>query len=32
MRKHSGHRATIAQILGVSERHVYRMLKKYGAP
>ena len=30
MKKHSGHRATIAKILGVSERHVYRMLKKYG--
>ncbi len=31
MQKYSGHRATIANILGVSERHVYRMLKKYGA-
>lgn len=28
--KHGGHRATIARILGVSERHVYRMVKKYG--
>ncbi len=31
MQKHSGHRATVAKILDVSERHVYRMLKKYGA-
>lgn len=27
---HRGHRARIAQILGVSERNTYRMLKKYG--
>jgi len=27
---HSGHRAHIAQILGISERNTYRMLKKYG--
>ena len=30
MKKHTGHRATVAGILGISERHVYRMLKKYG--
>ncbi|MDM8548105.1 sigma-54-dependent transcriptional regulator [Candidatus Venteria ishoeyi] len=31
MKKHAGHRVSIAKILGVSERNVYRMLKKYGA-
>ncbi len=30
MQKYSGHRATVAKILGVSERHVYRLLKKHG--
>jgi DNA-binding NtrC family response regulator len=28
--KHRGHRARIAEILGVSERNTYRLLKKYG--
>jgi DNA-binding NtrC family response regulator len=27
--KYSGHRAKIAQALGISERHTYRLLKKY---
>jgi len=28
--KYSGHRSTVARILGISERHVYRLVKKYG--
>jgi two-component system NtrC family response regulator len=28
--KHQGHRARIAEALGVSERNTYRMLKRYG--
>lgn len=27
--KHAGHRATVAQVLGISERHVYRLISKY---
>ncbi|MCP4075490.1 MAG: sigma-54-dependent Fis family transcriptional regulator [Gammaproteobacteria bacterium] len=27
--KHAGHRATIAQVMGISERHVYRLIGKY---
>ncbi len=27
--KHAGHRATVAQIMGISERHVYRLIGKY---
>jgi DNA-binding NtrC family response regulator len=30
IRRHRGHRARIADILGVSERNTYRMLKRYG--
>lgn len=30
LRKHHGHRARIAQILGVSERNTYRLVKRYG--
>ncbi len=30
LERHSGHRSKIAQILGVSERSVYRMVEKYG--
>lgn len=29
LEKYSGHRATISKILGISERHTYRLLKKY---
>jgi len=29
LEKYSGHRAKIAQALGISERHTYRLLKKY---
>ena len=28
--KHAGHRATIAKVMGISERHVYRLINKYG--
>ncbi len=28
--KHAGHRATVAQTMGISERHVYRLIRKYG--
>lgn len=28
--KHSGHRATVARIMGISERQVYRLIRKYG--
>jgi DNA-binding NtrC family response regulator len=27
--KHAGHRATVAQVMGISERHVYRLISKY---
>ncbi|MCU7834568.1 MAG: sigma-54 dependent transcriptional regulator [gamma proteobacterium symbiont of Taylorina sp.] len=27
--KHAGHRTTIAQVMGISERHVYRLISKY---
>ncbi|MDJ0807457.1 MAG: sigma-54 dependent transcriptional regulator [Gammaproteobacteria bacterium] len=30
LKKHSGRRAKVADILGVSERSVYRMIKRYG--
>jgi DNA-binding NtrC family response regulator len=30
LEKYSGHRAKIAGVLGISERHTYRLLKKYG--
>ena len=30
LEKHAGHRATVAQVLGISERHVYRLINKYG--
>lgn len=30
LRKHHGHRARIAEILGVSERNTYRLVKRYG--
>jgi DNA-binding NtrC family response regulator len=29
LEKYAGHRTTIAQIMGISERHVYRLIKKY---
>jgi DNA-binding NtrC family response regulator len=29
LEKHAGHRATVAQIMGISERHVYRLINKY---
>ena len=29
LKKYSGHRATIAKILGISERNTYRLLKKF---
>jgi DNA-binding NtrC family response regulator len=27
--RHAGHRATVAQVMGISERHVYRLISKY---
>lgn len=27
--KHAGHRASVAEVMGISERHVYRLIKKY---
>jgi len=27
--KHVGHRATVARVMGISERHVYRLINKY---
>lgn len=30
MVRHGGHRLKIATVLGISERHVYRLLEKYG--
>jgi len=29
LEKHAGHRATVAQTMGVSERNVYRLIRKY---
>ncbi|MCW8932568.1 MAG: sigma-54 dependent transcriptional regulator [Gammaproteobacteria bacterium] len=29
LEKHAGHRTTIAQVMGISERHVYRLISKY---
>lgn len=29
LKKHAGHRATVAQVMGISERHVYRLIGKY---
>lgn len=29
LQKHAGHRTTIAQVMGISERHVYRLISKY---
>jgi len=29
LKKHAGHRATVAQVMGISERHVYRLINKY---
>ena len=28
--KYAGHRATVAKVMGISERHVYRLISKYG--
>ncbi|MBL8092320.1 MAG: hypothetical protein JNJ43_18450, partial [Anaerolineales bacterium] len=30
LEKHSGHRAIVAKVLGVSERNLYRLIRKYG--
>ncbi|HRE54006.1 MAG TPA: sigma-54 dependent transcriptional regulator [Candidatus Competibacter sp.] len=30
LEKHSGHRAFVAKILGISERNLYRLINKYG--
>lgn len=30
LEKYSGHRATVAQVMGISERQVYRLIRKYG--
>ena len=30
LEKHAGHRATVAEVMGISERHVYRLISKYG--
>jgi transcriptional regulator with PAS, ATPase and Fis domain len=32
LEKHSGHRAHVAKVLGVSERNLYRLLNKHGLP
>jgi transcriptional regulator with PAS, ATPase and Fis domain len=29
LKKHTGHRATVAQVMGISERQVYRLINKY---
>ena len=29
LEKHAGHRATVAEVMGISERHVYRLINKY---
>jgi DNA-binding NtrC family response regulator len=28
--KQSGHRAKVAEVLGISERNIYRMIRRYG--
>ena len=30
LKKYSGHRSRVAEAMGISERHTYRLLKKYG--
>ncbi len=30
LEKHSGHRAHVAQVLGISERNLYRLIRKHG--
>jgi DNA-binding NtrC family response regulator len=30
LEKHAGHRATVARIMGISERQVYRLIRKHG--
>ncbi len=30
LKKHMGHRAKVAQVLNVSERNIYRLIKRYG--
>ena len=30
LEKHAGHRATVARTMGISERQVYRLIRKYG--
>jgi len=30
LRKHSGHRAKVAEVLDVSERNIYRLIRRYG--
>ncbi|HCK82813.1 MAG TPA: sigma-54 dependent transcriptional regulator [Candidatus Competibacter sp.] len=30
LEKHSGHRAYVAKVLGISERNLYRLIRKYG--
>jgi two-component system response regulator AtoC len=30
LREHGGHRRKVAQIMGISERTLYRKLKRYG--
>jgi two-component system response regulator AtoC len=32
LEKHNGHRRTVAEILGISERTLYRKLKSYQLP
>ncbi len=32
LEKYSGHRGKVSQIMGISERSVYRMIQKYGLP
>ena len=32
LEKHSGHRAQVAKVLGISERNLYRLLHKHGLP
>jgi len=30
LKKHAGHRSTVARVMGISERQVYRLIRKYG--
>ncbi len=30
LEKHAGHRATVARVMGISERQVYRLIRKHG--